>query len=111
MPYNSKNDDVDKKIKKKDTMTFKKKKKGGSYIVTWNSDTSSSDDDDEVMMTRPPRRSLLQALPFKRSLLSLTLHHASWLRLLRYKLAMIDVMRNMVMKVKVKVMMNPLKMN
>jgi hypothetical protein len=28
-------------------------------------------------MTRPPRRRLLQALPYKRSLLSSTLHHAS----------------------------------
>jgi hypothetical protein len=63
--------------------------------------------------TRPPRRRLLQALPFKRSLLSSTLHHASWLRPLRYKLVMMDVIRNMIMKVKVKVtmMMNPLKIN
>jgi hypothetical protein len=38
-----------------------------------------------VMMTRPPRR-VMQALPYKRSILSSTLHHASWLRPLRYKL-------------------------
>jgi predicted nuclease with TOPRIM domain len=47
-----------------------------------------------VMMTRPPRRRLLQALPFKRSLLSLTHHHVSWLRPLRYKLdELIDIKR------------------
>jgi hypothetical protein len=46
----------------------------------------------------------LQALPYKRSLHSSILHHASWLKPLRYKLVMIDViMRNMIMKVKVKV--------
>ena len=45
------------------------------------------------------------------SLLSSTLHLlASWLRPLRYKLMMIDVMRNMIMKVMM-MMMNPLKMN
>jgi hypothetical protein len=66
-----------------------------------------------VVMTRSQKRRFLQALPFKRSLLSLTLHHASWLRPLRYKLMMMDMMRNMVMKVKVKVtmMINPLKIN
>ena len=66
-----------------------------------------------VMMTRPPRRRLLQALLSMRSLLSSTLHHTSWLRPLRYKLVMMDVMRNMIMKVKVKVtmMINPLKIN
>jgi hypothetical protein len=66
-----------------------------------------------VMMTRPPEGSCMQALPYKRSLLSLTLHHASWLRPLRYKLMMMDVMMNMIMKVKVKVTMtmNQLKMN
>jgi predicted nuclease with TOPRIM domain len=47
-----------------------------------------------VMMTRPPRRRLLQALPFKRSLLSSTHHHVSWLRPLRYKLdELIDIKR------------------
>jgi hypothetical protein len=98
---------------KKDKMTVKKKK-GGSYVVTCNSDASSSDDDDSDE-TRPLRRRVMQALPYKRSLFSLTLHHASWLRSLKYKLVMIDVMRNMIMKVKVKVkvtmMMNPLKIN
>ena len=66
-----------------------------------------------VMMTRPPRRRHLQALLSMRSFLSSILHHASWLRPLRYKLVMMDVMRNMIMRVKVKVtmMMNPLKMN
>jgi hypothetical protein len=66
-----------------------------------------------AMMTRLPKRRLLQALLSMRSLLSSTLHHASWLRPLRYKLVMMDVMRNMIMKVKVKVtmMMNPLKIN
>jgi sulfatase maturation enzyme AslB (radical SAM superfamily) len=81
-PYNSDNDDDDKKSKKKekkekkDKMTIKMKKKDGSYVVTWDSDASSSDVM-TVMMTRPLRRRLLQALPFKRSLLSSTLHHAS----------------------------------
>ena len=65
-----------------------------------------------VMMTRPPRRRHLQALLSMRSLLSSTLHHASWLWPLRYKLVMMDVMRNMIMKMIVIVMMmNPLKMN
>ena len=45
-----------------------------------------------VMMTRPLRRRLLQALPSMRSLLSSTLHHASWLRPLRYN----PMMRNMI---------------
>jgi hypothetical protein len=56
-----------------------------------------------VMMTRPPRRRVMQALPFKRNLLSLTHHHASWLRPLRYKLVMMDVIMNIIMRVKVKV--------
>jgi hypothetical protein len=66
-----------------------------------------------VMMIRPPRTRVMQVLPYKRSLLSLAHHHVSWLRPLRYKLVMMDVMMNMIMKVKVKVimMMNPLKMN
>jgi hypothetical protein len=64
-----------------------------------------------VMMTRPPRRRVMQALPYKRSLLSLTLHHASWLRPLKYKLVMMDVMMNKIVKVKVTMMMNQLKMN
>jgi hypothetical protein len=55
----------------------------------------------QVMMTRAPRRRLLQALLSMRSLLSSTLHlHASWLRPLRYKLVMMDVMRNVIMKKK-----------
>jgi hypothetical protein len=42
-----------------------------------------------------------------RSLLSSTLHRlASWIRPLRYKLVMMDVMRNMIMKIKVITMMN-----
>ena len=64
-----------------------------------------------VMMTRPPRRRLLQALLLMRSLLSSTLHQLdSWLSPLRYKLVMIDVMRNMIMKVKV-MMINQLEIN
>jgi hypothetical protein len=63
-----------------------------------------------VMMTTPARRRLLQALPFKRSLLSSTHHHDSWLRLLRYKLVMMDAMRN-IMKVKLTMIINPLNMN
>jgi hypothetical protein len=51
----------------------------------------------------------LQAWLYERSLLSSTLHHASWLRPLRYNL--MSVMRNMI-KVNVKMkMMNQLKMN
>jgi hypothetical protein len=65
-----------------------------------------------VMMTRPSRRRLLQALLSMRSLLHSTLHRlASWLRPLRYKFVMMDVIRNMIMKVKVMMMMNPLKIN
>ena len=92
-------------------MIFKKKKKGGSYVVTWDSYASSSDDM-IVMMTRPPRRRHLQALLSMRSLLFSTLYHASWLRPLRYKLVMMKVMSNMIMKMKViVVMMNQLRMN
>ena len=65
-----------------------------------------------VMMSRPPRRRFLQALQSMRSLLSSTLHHASWLRPLRYKLVMMEVMMNMIMKMIVIVMMmNPPKLN
>ena len=71
-----------------------------------------------VMITRPPRRRFLQALLSMRSLLSLTYHHASWLRPLRYKFMMIKVMKNMLMIMNMKMkmivivmMMNPLKMN
>ena len=53
-----------------------------------------------------------------RSLLSSTLHHASWLRPLWYKFVMMEVMRNMIMKMKMKMkmkvivmMMNLLRMN
>jgi hypothetical protein len=55
----------------------------------------------------------MQALPYKRSILSSTFHHDLWLRPLRYKLVMMDVIMNMIMRVKVKViiMMSPLKMN
>jgi hypothetical protein len=80
-PYSSDNDD-DKKSKKKDKKKNKEKKdkmtvkkKGGCYVVTCNSDASSSDDDDSDG-TRPLRRRVMQALPYKRSLLSSTLHHA-----------------------------------
>ena len=66
----------------------------------------------QVMMIRPPRRRLLQALLSMRSLFSSTLHHASWLRSLRYKLVMMEAMMNMIMKMKVIVMMmNQLRMN
>ena len=67
----------------------------------------------EVMMTRPQRRRLLQALPYMRSFLSSTLHQlASWPRPLRYKLVMMDVMRNMIkIKMIVIMMMNQLRMN
>jgi hypothetical protein len=59
----------------------------------------------QVMMTSPPRRRrVMQALLSMRSLPSSTLHHASWLRPLRYKLMMRVI-------VKVAVMMNQLKMN
>ena len=66
-----------------------------------------------VMMTRPPKRRHLQALLSMRSLLYSTLHHASWLRPLRYKLVMMmEVMMKMIMKMIVIVMMmNLLKMN
>jgi hypothetical protein len=117
-PYNSENEDNDKKDKKKDKkekrdkMTFKKKKKkGGSYVITWDVMLPQVMMMMVVMMTRPPRRRLLQALPYMKSLLSSTLHRlASWLRPLRYKLVMMNVMRNMIMKVKV-MMMNQLKIN
>ena len=53
-----------------------------------------------------------------KSLLSLTLHHVSWLRPLRYKLVMMKVMKNMMMIMKIKMkmivivmMMNLLRMN
>ena len=105
-PYNSDNDDDDKKEKKekKDKMTIKKKKKGGSYVVTWDSDASSSDDDDSDDDKTTKKKALASIAINEKPL---------WLRPLRYKLMMMDVMRNMIMKVKVKVtmMMNPLKMN
>jgi hypothetical protein len=65
------------------------------------------------MMTRPPTKRVMQVLPYKRSILSSTHHHVSWLMPLRYKLVMMKVMMDMIMKVKVKVtmMMNPPKMN
>ena len=49
-----------------------------------------------------------------RSLLSSTLHHASWIRPLRYKFVMMEVMKNIIMKMKMIVivmMMNLLRMN
>jgi hypothetical protein len=116
-PYNSENEDDDKKDKKdkkekRDKMTFKKKKKDGSYVVTWDVMLPQVMMMMIVMMTRPPRRRLLQALTYMKSLLSLTLHRlASWLRPLRYKLVMMNVMRNMIRKVKVMMMMNQLKIN
>ena len=57
----------------------------------------------QVMMTRAPRRRHLQVLQSMRSLLSSTLYHASWLRPLRYKFVMMKVMRNMIIKMKMKV--------
>jgi hypothetical protein len=93
-PYNSDNDDDDKKSKKKDKkekkekkgkMTIKKKKR---VVHMWSLGIVMLP---HVMMTRPPRRKVIQALPYKRSLLSSTLHHASWLRLLKCKLLMMDM--------------------
>ena len=115
-PYNSDNDDDNKKNKKdekekkekKDKMTFKKK--GGSYMVTWDSDASQVMMMTIVMITRPPKRRHLQALLSMKSLLSSTLHHASWLRPLKYKLVMMEVRMNMIVIV-IMIMMNPLKMN
>ena len=90
-------------------MTFKKKKKDGSYVVTWDSDASSSDDDSDDDKTTKKRH--LQALQSMRSLLSLTLHLASWIRPLRYKFVMMEVMMNMIMKMIVIVMINLLRMS
>ena len=93
-------------------MTFKKKKKGGSYVVTWDSDTSSSDDDDSDDDKTTKKKALASiAINEKPSLFDTP--SCFMVRPLRYKLVMMDVMSNMIMKVKVKVtmMMNSLKMN
>jgi hypothetical protein len=92
-------------------MTIKKNKKSDSYAVTWDSDASSSDDDDSDD-DKTTKKKTLASIAINEKLLSSTLHlYASWLRPLRYKLMMMDVMRNMIMKVKVMMMMNQLKMN
>ena len=74
------------------------------------SDDDDSDDDKTI------KKKALATLLSMRGLLSSTLHHASWLRPLRYKLVMMEVMRNMIMKIKMKMivivmMMNLLRMN
>jgi hypothetical protein len=80
-------------------------------VVTWDSDASSSDDDDSDD-DKTTKKKALASIAINEKLLSSTLHlHASWLRPLRYKLMMMDVMRNMIMKVKVMMMMSQLKMN
>jgi hypothetical protein len=89
----------------------KKKKKGGAHMWSLGIVMLPQVMMMVVMMKRPPRRRVIQALPYKRSLLSSTLHHASRLRPLRYKIMMMDVIMNMTMRVKVTMMMNPLKMN
>jgi hypothetical protein len=87
-PYNSDNDDDDKKSKK-DKKKKKKEKKDKMTIKIWVVHMWSLGIVMLpqvmmmiVMMTRPPRR-VMQALPYKRSLLSSTLHHSSWLRPLK----------------------------
>jgi hypothetical protein len=87
-PYNSGNDDDDKKSKK-DKKKKKKEKKDKMTIKIWVVHMWSLGIVMLpqvmmmiVMMTRPPRR-VMQALPYKRSLLSSTLHHSSWLRPLK----------------------------
>jgi hypothetical protein len=80
-------------------------------VVTWDSDASSSDDDDSDD-DKTTNKKALASIAINESFLSLTLHRlASWLRPLRYKLVMMDLMWNMIIKVKVMMMMNPLKMN
>ena len=93
-------------------MTFKKKNKGGSYIVTWDTDASSSDDDDSND-DKATKKKALASITINEKPSLFDTPFASWLRPLRYKLVMMDVMRNMIMKVKVKVtmIMNLLKMN
>jgi hypothetical protein len=76
-------------------------------VVTWDSDASSSDDDDSDD-DKTTKKKALASIAINEKLLSSTLHlHASWLRPLRYKLMMMDV----IMKVKVMMMMSQLKMN
>jgi hypothetical protein len=120
-PYNIDNDNNDKKSKKKDKkekkkkkdkMTINKKKKGDSYVVTWDSDASSSDDDDSGD-DKTTKKKALASIAINEKLSLFDTLSCFMARPLRYKLVMMDVMRNMIMKVKVKVtmMMNPLKMN
>ena len=88
-------------------MIFKKKKKGGSYVVTWDSDASSSDDD-ETTKKKTLANTAINEKPSLFDTPSCFMAKAT-----KVQTVMMDVMRNMIMKVKVKVtmMMNPLKMN
>ena len=92
-------------------MTFKKKKKGGSHVVTWDSDASSSNDDDSDDDKTTKKKALASITINEKSSLFDT-PSCFMLRPLSYKLMMIEVMRNMIMKIKVIVMMmNQLRMN
>ena len=91
-------------------MTFKKKKKGGSYVVTWDSDASSSDDNDSDDDKNTKKKALASiAINEKPSLFdtpSCFMAKATKVQM------MMEVMRNMIMKMKVIVMMmNLLRMN
>jgi hypothetical protein len=91
-------------------MTFKNKK-GGSYVVTWDSDASSSDDDDSDDDKTTKKKALVSIAINEKPSLFDTPSTCFMTKPLRYKLMMMDVMRNMIMKVKVMMIMNPLKMN
>jgi hypothetical protein len=71
--YNSDNNDNDKKSKKKDKKEKKEKKdkmtirRRRMVVYMWSLAIVMLS---QVMMTRPPRRRVMQALPYKRSLLS-----------------------------------------
>jgi hypothetical protein len=79
-------------------------------MVTWDSDASSSDDDDSDDDKTTKKKALASIVINEK--LSLFHQLTSWPRPLRYNLVM-DVMRNMIMKVKMMMMMmmNPPKMN
>ena len=92
-------------------MTFMKSKKGGLYVVTWDSDASSSDDDNSDDDKTTKKKALASiAINEKPSLFDTP--SCLMAKPLRYKLVMMEVMRNMIMKMKVIVMMmNQLRMN
>ena len=95
-------------------MTFKKKEKGGSYVVTWDSDASSNDDDDHIDDDKTTNKKALASIAINKKPSVFDTPSCFMANATKVQIVMMEAMRNMIIKMKMKVivmMMNLLKMN